>query len=108
MDNITVKVLRLGGCGWCKEVVYRLEEAGVKFESLDANEEEELADRVEALLDTLLYPIIIIDRPIDTWYIFRPQNEKEIDKITPIGFKNFKLGCNTIEDLVKNTVKIAK
>lgn len=108
MENTKVTVLRLSGCGWCEEVVKQLEDLGVRFESLDANEEgSELADRTEALVDSTLYPIIIIDRPIDTWYIFRPQNEKEIGTITPMGFKNFKLGCNTIADIVYNVRKIA-
>lgn len=108
MENVKVKVLRLSGCGWCEEVTKQLEDLGIEFESLDANKEEDLADRTESLLDTLLYPIIIVDRPIDVWYLFRPQNTKEVGKITPMGFKNFKLGCNTIADLVKETVKLAK
>jgi glutaredoxin len=107
MENIKITVLRLSGCGWCEEVTKQLSALGIKFESLDADKESDLADRWESLLDTLLYPIIQVDRPIDTWYIFRPQNEKEIGKITPMGFKNFKLGCNTIADIVNEVKKLA-
>lgn len=108
MENIKVRVLRLNGCGWCEEVIRQLTDLNIPFQTLDANKEGELADRLESLLNTLLYPIIIVDRELDTWYIYRPSDEVEINKVKAIGYNNFKLGCITIADLVKSTIKLLK
>jgi glutaredoxin len=108
MKDIKVRVLRLGGCGWCEEISKRLVELGIEFESIDADKEEELADRVESLLDTLLYPIIIVERPADTWYVFRPSHEREINKVVTIGPSHYKVGYNTIIDIIETVAEILK
>lgn len=108
MKDVKIRVLRLSGCGWCEEITNRLDSLGIKFESLDANEEDYLADRLESLLDTLMYPIIIVDRPVDTWYIFRPSHQKELNKIFSIGPSDYKVGRNTIADMVDTVVELTK
>ena len=108
MEEIKVRVLRLSGCGWCEEVTKRLVESNIEFESIDADVNSELADRVESLLDTLLYPIVIVERPADTWYVFRPSREEEINKVVGVGFNNYKVGYNTIIDIVETVEELLK
>lgn len=108
MKDTKVRVLRLGGCGWCGEVTKRLTESSIEFESIDANKEDDLADRVESLLDTLLYPIVIVERPGDTWYVFRPSHEREVNKVVAVGPRDYKVGYNTITDIVETVVELLK
>lgn len=108
MEGNKVRLLRLSGCGWCSQVVYRLESLGIQFETVNVNEEDEFADRIEALLDTLLYPIIIVDKPIETWYIFRPSHDRELNQVVTIGPNDYKVGCNTITDIVEVVQRLLK
>ena len=108
MKDTKVRILRLGGCGWCEEITKQLLDLGIVLEILDANEEDELADRLESLLDTLLYPIVIVERPVDTWYVFRPSHEREINKVVPVGPSDYKVGYITVADIVETVIELLK
>lgn len=107
MKNREIKVLVLDGCSYCEELKEELEAIGLQPMYLDANKETQLADYVEAILDTLNYPIIKIEQPVDTYFLFRPNKLKQVGKVS-IGLNNYKIGCLSINDMVKNVVDLLK
>jgi hypothetical protein len=75
-----VIVLGLGGCTHCDSLVVNLTQEGVAFDFIDANVDGKLADRMEALLKTEVYPMIIIERPEGAVYLYRVSDVVEAKK----------------------------
>ena len=101
-----VIVLGLGGCTHCDLLVVGLTQEGVAFDFIDANVDGVLADRMEALLKTEVYPMIIIERPEGAVYLYRVSNLDEA-KETPIGYAT-KVGCVSTDSMVAITQKYIK
>ena len=66
-----VIVLGLPDCSHCKTLVEGLDDKGILYKLLDANTDSKLADRMESLLKTEVYPIVIIERPEGSVYFYR-------------------------------------
>jgi glutaredoxin len=100
-----VIVLGLSGCGHCESLVVNLTQEGIPFEfrDVDLREHSNLADRMEALLDTNTYPMIIIERLDGAKYLYRVDTMDEA-KECPISFAT-KIGCVSTDSMVAITKK---
>ena len=101
-----IKVLRLAGCSWCGELTSELYKLDIPYQSIDADIEDSLADKVEDFLNTTYYPIVIVETDKISAYIFRPSNAVDIG-IHPIaGNKVVKIGCLTIDNMISQILDI--
>ena len=101
-----VIVLGLGGCPHCDSLVVGLTQEGVAFDFIDANVDGVLADRMEALLKTEVYPMIIIERPEGAVYLYRVSTVDEV-KESSISYAT-KIGCVSTDSMVAITKKYIK
>jgi glutaredoxin len=88
-----VIVLGLSRCVHCEALSKSLKEQNIPFEfrDVDLKEHSSLADRMEALLKTNSYPMIIIERSSGARYLYLVETLDEA-KETPIPFAT-KIGC---------------
>ena len=100
-----VIVLGLNGCVHCEALSKSLKEQDIPFKFVDVNlkEHSSLADRMEALLDTETYPMIIIERLGGAKYLYRVDTIDEA-KETSIPFAT-KIGCVSTDSMVAITKK---
>ena len=100
-----VIVLGLSKCTHCKALSKSLEGENIPFEfrDVDLKEHSNLADRMEALLKTNNYPMIIIERLNGAKYLYRVDTIDEA-KETPISFAT-KIGCVSTDSMVAITKK---
>lgn len=93
-----VIVMGVSGCGYCEALVNKLNEDNLKFEYVDANVDNDLADRMEKLLDTEIYPMVILEKMDGSIYLFRANSITEA-RTSKIGFGT-KVGCITTDSMV--------
>ena len=95
-----VIVLGLIKCVHCEALSKSLEEENIPFEFRDVNLKEysNLADRMEALLKTNTYPMVIIEGLSEAKYLYRVDNMEDM-KETPISFAT-KIGCVSTNSMV--------
>jgi len=100
-----VIVLGLSGCSHCDALVVNLTQEGIPFEfkDVDLKEHSNLADRMETLLDTSTYPIIIIERLDGAKYLYRVNTMDEARE-SPVSFTT-KIGCVSTNSMVAITKK---
>jgi len=100
-----VIVLGLSGCTHCSTLVQSLTKANIPFEfrDVDLKEHSNLADRMEALLKTNNYPMIIIERSSGAKYLYRVDDIEEV-KETPVAYAT-KVGCVYTDSMVAITKK---
>ena len=103
-----VIVLGLGGCEHCKALQEGLINERIPFTLLDVDlkENSALADRMESLLKTNQYPIIIIERGEGAVYLYRVETLKEA-KESPIAHAT-KVGCVTTDSMIAIAKKYIK
>lgn len=100
-----VIVLGLSRCVHCEALSKSLREQKIPFEfrDVDLKEHSSLADRMEALLRTNAYPMIIIEKSSGAKYLYRVDTLDEA-KETPIPFAT-KIGCVSTDSMVAITKK---
>jgi glutaredoxin len=100
-----VIVLGLSGCIHCEALSKSLKEQNIPFEfrDVDLKEHSSLADRMESLLKTNVYPVIIIERLSGAKYLYRVDTIDEA-KEAPIPFAT-KIGCVSTDSMVAITKK---
>lgn len=101
-----VIVLGLSGCSHCETLSQALREEKIPFDFIDADVDSKLADRMEALLKTNNYPMVIIEKSSGAVYLYRVDNLNEA-KETPISFAT-KVGCTTTDSTVALIKKYIK
>ena len=101
-----VIVLGLSGCSHCEALSQALKEEKIPFEFIDADVDGKLADRMEALLKTNSYPMVIIERSSGAVYLHRVGTLDEA-KESPLGFAT-KVGCTTTDSTVALIKKYTK
>lgn len=102
-----VTVLRLSGCRYCEELLSKLDKVNIKYTSLDADEHGDFADKVEDLIGTNSYPIVIVDvQNLFPFFIFRAET---IDQVGEASLKNaVKIGTLSIDSMVEITLNYYK
>ena len=93
-----VIVLGLSGCGHCESLVDKLNEEKITFEFVDANKNDELADRMERLLKTEVYPMVILEKMNGSIYLYRADSIDENQGVKA-GFGT-KVGCVSTDNMV--------
>ena len=96
---VKVIILGLSGCGHCETLASRLEEEKIPFSFLDADKESKLADKLEALLNTETYPIVILEDSIEKTYLYRVNSITEAKTVHWLDGQT-KVGCVTIDSMV--------
>ena len=94
-----VIVLGLRGCGNCNALIESLNEKNIPFEFKDADLKEysSLADRMETLLKTQIYPMVILEGTYSTKYFYLVDTIEDA-KETPISYVT-KVGCISPEEI---------
>lgn len=91
-------VLGLRGCPHCKSLKDKLTTQKIHFEAVDADENDALADRVEKIVETNIYPIVVIEKPSGSVYLYR---EDEFERAKPIIMRfGTKIGCVSVDDMI--------
>ena len=95
-----VIVLGLRGCTHCNALSISLKEQKISFEfkDVDLKEHSDLADRMEALLKTNNYPIIIVERLSGAKYLYLVDTIDEA-KESPVWGAT-KVGCVSTNSMV--------
>lgn len=101
-----VIVLGLSGCKHCDSLVVGLTQEGISFDFIDADVDSTLADKMEALLKTNAYPMVIIEKSGGAVYLHRVETINEA-KESPIGYAT-KIGCVSTDSMVAIIKKYIK
>jgi glutaredoxin len=103
-----VIVLGLRGCVHCNALSNSLEEQKIPFEfrDVDLKEHSNLADRMEALLKTNNYPIVIIEKLSGAKYLHFVSTLDEAKEV-PVSFAT-KIGCVSTDSMVAIIKKYLK
>ena len=101
-----VIVLGLLGCGYCKALVEGLDDKGILYKLLDANDNSQLADRMESLLKTNEYPLVIVEGTQGSTYLYRVDSYEEA-KSSPVAYAT-KVGCVSIDSMIEQIKKYNK
>jgi len=75
-----VRVLLLSGCSKCEDLCRKLDTLSISYESMDADDNSKLCDRIEALLNTVNYPIIILEDGEIVTYLYRVNDSTDLGK----------------------------
>jgi hypothetical protein len=87
-----VKVLLLSGCKLCHALTTMLDDNKIFYVPLNADNNGTLCDTVEVLLNTINYPIVIIDIDGIQTYIYRVDKTEQLGRKT-IDDQTVKVGC---------------
>lgn len=98
-NMVKVIVLGLSGCGHCESLMEKLEGEKIPFHFLDADKEDKLADKLEAQLDTKVYPIVILESGIEKTYLYRVNSISEAKTVHWLSGET-KVGCVTVDNMV--------
>ena len=103
-----VRVLGLAKCSHCDALVVELTREGVDFDFLDVDLElnTKLADRMEVILKTSNYPMVIIEKTGGAVYLYREDTYVEA-KPEQIGYA-VKIGCVSSGMMVNQIRKYIK
>ena len=95
-----VRVLLLSGCSKCEELCNKLDALNIPYESMDADDNSKLCDRVEALLNTVNYPILILEDIENITYLYRVDDSTNLGKHT-ITDTVSKCGCLDVNQMAQ-------
>jgi glutaredoxin len=101
-----VIVLGLPGCSHCKALIEGLDDRGILYKLLDADSNSQLADRMESLLKTNEYPIVIVEGTRGSTYLYRVDSYEEA-KSSPVAYAT-KVGCVSIDSMIEQIKKYNK
>ena len=101
-----VIVLGLNGCGHCESLASSLKEENIPFKFIDADENGKFADRMEELLNTEDYPMVILEDSKESIYLYRVSSLKEA-KASSVGIGT-KIGCVSEDNMVAMIKKYVK
>jgi glutaredoxin len=101
-----VIVLGLPGCSHCKALIEGLDNRGILYKLLDADSNSQLADRMESLLKTNEYPIVIVEGTRGSTYLYRVDSYEEA-KSSPVAYAT-KVGCVSIDSMIEQIKKYNK
>ena len=101
-----VIVLGLPGCSHCKALIEGLDNKGILYKLLDADDNSQLADRIESLLKTNEYPLVIVEGTRGSTYLNRVDSYEEA-KSSPVAYAT-KIGCVSIDSMIEQIKKYNK
>lgn len=104
-----VTVLRLGGCSYCEELVEAFDREGIIYQSVDANENEKLADDVEDFLGVNTYPIVLVSsskKGLPSFYFYRADSLELVGESIKHGA--VRVGHYDLNSMIDNIINIIK
>ena len=103
-----VIVLGLNGCEHCKALQVSLDEEKIPYRLLDVDlkENSDFADKMESLLKTTHYPILIVEKSEGAIYLFRVSTLNEA-KESPVT-SGIKIGCVSTDSMLAIAKKYIK
>jgi len=101
---VKVRVLGLRGCSHCSTLVEELEKHDISFTLLDADKNGALADKLEDFLGIDEYPIVIVEGPRVSHYVYRGVNYESLNEV--VTGKLVKKGCLDSRDMASYIKKI--
>lgn len=101
---VKVRVLGLRGCSYCKALIEELGKLDINYTLLDANEHGSLADKIEEFLGVENYPIVIMDTPSTTYYVYGGDTYESLNEV--VTGKVVKKGCASTSDMVTYIKKL--
>lgn len=105
MEGVKVTVLRLSGCSFCSELMEELDNCNVNYASFDADEVSDFADKIEIIVGTTAYPIVIVDSEEEgPHFLFRAKTYDEVGTTPLIDAK--KTGTYSIGEMVEMILKL--
>lgn len=105
---IKVKVLGLPRCSWCRALTGELDELSIPYSFVNVDEQPQLADKLEALLETQDYPMVLLEQNYETvYYLYRPEGSAHLGLGRASDGCNT-IGCATIDAMVSNIKNILK
>jgi len=100
-----IKVLVLKGCDVCKNFIGALNKANIEFTTIDADENDTLADYVESLTGTNTYPMVILEKPTQTAYLFRAEDAAKLGS-SIVGDSEMIIGCFNADTMFDNIITL--
>jgi glutaredoxin len=73
-----INIYTLEGCSFCKEALTNLDQEGIVYNNIDADENDQLCGRIETALNTTLYPIVSISKGNSTSWIISASTEERV------------------------------
>lgn len=104
-----VTVLRLSGCSYCEELVEAFDREGIIYQSVDANENEKLADDVEDFLGVNTYPIVLVSsskKGLPSFYFYRADSLELVGESIKHGA--VRVGHYDLNSMIDNIINIIK
>lgn len=93
-------VLTLKGCDVCKNFIGALDKANVEYINIDADENDTLADHVESLTGTNTYPIVALEKPTQTAYLYKADNNNQLGSHI-VGSNEMVIGCFNTDTMLE-------
>lgn len=100
-----IKVLVLKGCDVCKNFIGALNEANLQYTTIDADENDTLADYVEGLTGTNTYPMVILEKTTQTAYLFRADDATKLGS-SIVGSNEMVIGCFSADTMFENIISL--
>jgi glutaredoxin len=84
-----LKIYTLEGCDYCKELLASLDREGIHYEVVDAEGDlyQDEVNEVEDLLNTFIYPIVVIVRDGVTTYISSSEMEGVLEDGSTLAYR---------------------
>ena len=73
-----INIYTLKHCNFCKETLALLDQEGILYNNIDADDNDQLADKVEAALNTSLYPIVNIPQGRQSVWVISASTEGRV------------------------------
>jgi glutaredoxin len=100
-----IKVLVLKGCDVCKNFIGALNEANLEYTTIDADENDTLADYVESLTGTNTYPMVILEKSTQTAYLYRADDANKLGS-SIVGSNEMIIGCFSADTMFENIISL--
>ena len=73
-----INIYTLKHCSFCKETLAKLDREGILYNNIDADENDQLASRIETALSSSIYPIVSIPTGKSNAWIISATSEGRI------------------------------
>lgn len=73
-----INIYTLKDCSFCKETLVKLNQEGILYTNIDADENEQLVSKIERALETTIYPIVNIPTKTYPYWIISASSEGRV------------------------------
>lgn len=73
-----INIYTLKHCSFCKETLTKLDQEGILYNNIDADENDQLAGRIESALSSSIYPMISIPQGKQSAWIISADSKERV------------------------------